>query len=59
MAQRGDGEISSNEDLLAYGVDVITKLCEKLLHFGAPGIHFFTINREEPTSSIVKNLEIN
>jgi methylenetetrahydrofolate reductase (NADPH) len=57
--REGMEKFSSNEDLLAYGVDVITKLCEKLLHFGAPGIHFFTINREEPTSSIVKNLEIN
>ena len=50
---------SSNEDLLMYGVEVITKLCQKLLSFGAPGIHFYTVNREEPTSSIIKNLEAN
>ena len=57
--REGMEKFSNNEDLLGYGVEVITKLCEKLLHFGAPGIHFYTVNREEPTSSIVKNLEIN
>jgi methylenetetrahydrofolate reductase (NADPH) len=48
---------SNNEDRLMYGVEVITKLCQKLLRFGAPGIHFYTVNREEPTSLIIKNLE--
>ena len=47
----------NSEDQLSYGIEVITKLCQKLLSFGAPGIHFYTVNREEPTSSIIKNLE--
>ena len=50
---------SNKEDHLTYGVEVITNLCQKLLTFGAPGIHFYTVNREEPTSSIIKNLELN
>ena len=50
---------SNKEDHLKYGVEVITNLCQKLLTFGAPGIHFYTVNREEPTSLIIKNLELN
>tara|TARA_B100001123_G_scaffold412000_1_gene508766 strand:- start:4525 stop:5352 length:828 start_codon:yes stop_codon:yes gene_type:complete len=53
----GMEKFSNNEDLLEYGIEVVTKLCEKLLLFGAPGIHFYTVNREEPTSSIIKNLD--
>ncbi|HIO43771.1 MAG TPA: methylenetetrahydrofolate reductase [NAD(P)H] [Gammaproteobacteria bacterium] len=55
--KEGMQKYSNNEDRLMYGVEVITKLCQKLLRFGAPGIHFYTVNREEPTSLIIKNLE--
>ena len=55
--KEGMQKYSNNEDRFMYGVEVITKLCQKLLHFGAPGIHFYTVNKEEPTSSIIKNLE--
>ena len=55
--KEGMQKYSNNEDRLMYGVEVITKLCQKLLRFGAPGIHFYTVNKEEPTSSIIKNLE--
>ena len=55
--KEGMQKYSNNEDRLMYGVEVITKLCQKLLRFGAPGIHFYTVNKEEPTNSIIKNLE--
>jgi len=55
--KEGMQKYSNNEDRLMYGVEVITKLCQKLLRFGAPGIHFYTVNKEEPTSLIIKNLE--
>ena len=55
--KEGMQKYSNNEDRLMYGVEVITKLCQKILRFGAPGIHFYTVNREEPTSLIIKNLE--
>jgi len=55
--KEGMQKYSNNEDRLMYGVEVITKLCQKLLRFGAPGIHFYTVNREKPTSLIIKNLE--
>ena len=34
--------------LLDFGLDVVTRLCETLLRNGAPGLHFYTINRPNP-----------
>lgn len=39
-----------------FGAEFITLLCENLLETGAPGLHFYTMNRTEPTMSIWKNL---
>lgn len=47
-----------NESLKAFGVDLISELCETLLDNGAPGLHFYTMNQTEPTASIVKNLDL-
>ncbi len=44
------------ESLRAFGLDVVTDLCERLLDGGAPGIHFYTLNRAEPTLSLWDNL---
>ncbi len=33
----------------AFGLDVVTDLCEQLLSVGAPGLHFYTMNQAEPT----------
>jgi methylenetetrahydrofolate reductase (NADPH) len=42
--------------LLDFGLDVVTRLCETLLHGGAPGLHFYTLNQSEPTLRLWKNL---
>jgi methylenetetrahydrofolate reductase (NADPH) len=34
----------------------MTDLCDQLLTAGAPGVHFYTMNRTEPTLSICKRL---
>lgn len=48
----GDDEVS----LKAFGVDLVTELCEVLLENEAPGLHFYTMNQTEPTAQIVRNL---
>jgi methylenetetrahydrofolate reductase (NADPH) len=53
---RLDGLASQPEALAAFGVEVIGRLCERLLAGGAPGLHFYTMNRAEPTASVWKRL---
>ena len=48
----------NDEDVTKYGIDVLTKLADDLLSFGAPGIHFYTINKLEPTKAIVESLKL-
>ncbi len=45
-----------NESVKAFGLDLVTELCETLLENGAPGLHFYTMNQVEPTAAIVRNL---
>lgn len=44
------------ESLRAFGLDVTTELCRKLLEAGAPGLHFYTMNRAGPTRTIWQRL---
>lgn len=44
------------DGLRAFGEDVISELCHRLLDQGAPGLHFYTMNRAEPTLAICRNL---
>ncbi|MDX1625333.1 MAG: methylenetetrahydrofolate reductase [NAD(P)H] [Wenzhouxiangellaceae bacterium] len=39
-----------------FGEEVITGLCRRLLDAGAPGIHFYTLNRAQATTAICRNL---
>jgi methylenetetrahydrofolate reductase (NADPH) len=36
----------------AFGLDVVTELCGRLLALGAPGLHFYTLNQAGPASTI-------
>ena len=40
----------------AFGTQVISEMCEKLLAGGAPGLHFYTLNQAEPSLAIWDNL---
>jgi methylenetetrahydrofolate reductase (NADPH) len=40
----------------AYGLDVVTDLCRRLLDGGAPGLHFYTMNQAGPTLAICERL---
>lgn len=41
----------------AFGLDVVTKLCEQLLEGGAPGLHFYTLNQSGPSMDILNALK--
>jgi methylenetetrahydrofolate reductase (NADPH) len=40
----------------AFGLDVVTELCDRLLTAGAPGLHFYTLNQAGLTSTIWQRL---
>ncbi len=40
----------------AFGLDLVTDLCETLLDNDAPGLHFYTMNQTSPSADIVRNL---
>ena len=42
--------------LRAEGVRIATELCNTLLEGGAPGLHFYTLNRSKATREIFQGL---
>lgn len=54
MKMQSFGDDSAS--IRALGLDVVTNLCDRLLAGGAPGLHFFTMNRAGPTSTVWQRL---
>lgn len=52
MASFGD----HGESIRAFGLDVVTALCERLLAGGAPGLHFYTLNQAAAAAEIWRRL---
>jgi methylenetetrahydrofolate reductase (NADPH) len=52
VAKAGD-DLDEGERI---GVDIATEICAALLDAGAPGLHFYTLNRSWATRQIVGNL---
>jgi len=52
LASYGD----DGESIRAFGLDVVTQLCEQLLEGGAPGLHFYTLNQPAATMAIWQRL---
>ena len=50
------GYADDTASLKAFGLDVVTRLCERLLAGGAPGLHFYTLNQAGPTAAVWKRL---
>ncbi len=48
----GDDTVS----IKAFGLDVVSRLCEKLLAAGAPGLHFYTLNQVSLTRTLWQRL---
>jgi methylenetetrahydrofolate reductase (NADPH) len=41
-----------------FGVEYATRQCEELLREGAPGLHFYTLNKADSTTSVLNNLAL-
>ncbi|MBS1131119.1 MAG: 5,10-methylenetetrahydrofolate reductase [Proteobacteria bacterium] len=44
------------DSIRAFGLDVVTELCERLLKGGAPGLHFYAMNQSALTTEICRRL---
>lgn len=53
LASFGD----DSDSIRAFGLDVVTQLCERLLAGGAPGLHFYSMNQSTATSAIWQRLK--
>ncbi|MDD2933565.1 MAG: methylenetetrahydrofolate reductase [NAD(P)H] [Methylotenera sp.] len=42
--------------LRAFGIDVVSELCDTLLAWGAPSLHFYTLNQAGTISNIIHNI---
>ena len=51
-----EGFMDDAASIRAFGLDVVTSLCERLIAGGAPGIHFYTMNQSALTLELCQRL---
>jgi methylenetetrahydrofolate reductase (NADPH) len=56
IRRRLEGYGDDTASIRAFGLDVVTDLCEGLLARGAPGLHFYTLNQASLTTTIWQRL---
>jgi methylenetetrahydrofolate reductase (NADPH) len=56
VALKMEGFMDDAASIRAFGIDVITRLCERLIAGGAPGIHFYTLNQSALTLEVCNRL---
>lgn len=56
MRRKFEGFGDDAESIRAFGLDVVTELCQRLIERGAPGLHFYSMNQAGLTLEICKRL---
>ena len=56
VALKMEGYMDDAASIRAFGIEVVTKLCERLIAGGAPSIHFYALNQSGATLAICKRL---
>ncbi len=51
-----EGYMDDAASVRAFGLDVVTRLCERLIAGGVPGIHFYALNQSALTLEICRRL---
>jgi methylenetetrahydrofolate reductase (NADPH) len=56
VALKMEGFLDDAASVRAFGLDVVTGLCERLIAGGAPSIHFYTLNQSGLSLEICRRL---
>jgi methylenetetrahydrofolate reductase (NADPH) len=56
VALKMEGFMDDAASIRAFGLDVVTTLCERLIAGGAPGLHFYTMNQAGLTTELCRRL---
>ena len=56
IAKRMQAHGDDAESVRALGAEVVAQLCRRLLDGGAPGLHFYTLNRARATQAVLQQL---
>ncbi len=56
MRKRLEGFGDDRASVQAFGLELVSTLCQRLLDNGAPGLHFYTMNQSAPTLAILERL---
>ena len=56
LRKRLEGFGDDLQSIRAFGIEVVSVLCQQLLDNGAPGLHFYTMNQSAPTLGVWENL---
>jgi methylenetetrahydrofolate reductase (NADH) len=58
LVQELDRRGADDEAVTQFGIEYATRQAEELLKNGAPGLHFYTLNKARSTTAILKNLNL-
>ncbi|MBH9552202.1 methylenetetrahydrofolate reductase [NAD(P)H] [Inhella gelatinilytica] len=56
VALKMEGYLDDSASIRAFGLDVVTRLCERLMAGGVPALHFYTLNQSELVLEIGRRL---
>jgi methylenetetrahydrofolate reductase (NADPH) len=56
VALKMEGYLDDAASIRAFGIDVVARLCERLVAGGAPGVHFYTLNQSALSLEVCKKL---
>jgi methylenetetrahydrofolate reductase (NADPH) len=45
-----------SDSIRAFGLDMVTELCQRVIELGAPGLHFYTLNQSVLSLEVVRRL---
>ena len=58
IRRRLEGYGDDIDSMRAFGIEVVTRLCDQLLNGGAPGLHFYSMNASKTVTEIWNNLSL-